>query len=111
MEKAQSVLEYAAVICIVVGAVLLMQVYVKRAIEGKMRNSSEEIGAGLTYSPKATVGNSIMNLGINESSNSSVSWSSNNTIETSITNSVANIVKTINRIEQTLNLADEPVRN
>jgi hypothetical protein len=44
MRKAQSTLEYAALIAVVVGALVAMQVYLKRGIEGKMRSNADDIG-------------------------------------------------------------------
>jgi hypothetical protein len=42
--KAQSTLEYAIIVSVVVGALLAMQVYMKRGIQGKMRESTDQIG-------------------------------------------------------------------
>jgi hypothetical protein len=43
--KGQSTLEYAMIIAVVVGALLLMQNYMKRGVQGKLRESTDEIGA------------------------------------------------------------------
>lgn len=53
--KAQSTLEYAILILIVIVALLAMQVYLKRGIQGRMRESSENIGQA--YSPGYTTSN------------------------------------------------------
>ena len=42
--KAQSTLEYAIIIAVVVGALLAMQVYIKRGIQGKLQASTDSIG-------------------------------------------------------------------
>ena len=42
--KAQSTLEYAVLIACVVGALLAMQIYLKRAYEGKVSSSVDQIG-------------------------------------------------------------------
>lgn len=42
--KAQSTLEYATLIAIVVAALIGMQVYMKRATQGRLRNATDEIG-------------------------------------------------------------------
>jgi len=51
-EKAQSTLEYAIIIAVVVGALLAMQTYIKRGIQGKLQASTDSIGeqysAGIT---------------------------------------------------------------
>ncbi len=42
--KAQSTLEYAILIACVVGALLAMQIYLKRAYEGKVSSSVDQVG-------------------------------------------------------------------
>ena len=43
-KKGQGTLEYAVIIAVVVGALLAMQVYVKRAVQGRLRQASNDIG-------------------------------------------------------------------
>jgi hypothetical protein len=42
--KGQSTLEYAVIIAVVVGALLAIQIYMKRGIQGKLRDSTDQIG-------------------------------------------------------------------
>lgn len=42
--KGQSTLEYAMIIAVVVGALILMQQYMKRGVQGKLRESVDNIG-------------------------------------------------------------------
>ncbi len=42
--RAQSTLEYAVLIVIVIGALLTIQTYVKRGIQGRLRQASDDIG-------------------------------------------------------------------
>ena len=42
--KGQSTLEYAMIIAVVVGALLAIQIYMKRGVQGKLRESSDKIG-------------------------------------------------------------------
>ena len=42
--KGQSTLEYAVIIAVVVGALLAIQIYMKRGVEGKLRGSADSIG-------------------------------------------------------------------
>ncbi len=42
--RGQSTLEYALIIAVVVGALLAMQVYMKRGMQGKLRESTDEMG-------------------------------------------------------------------
>lgn len=50
--KGQSTLEYAVLIAIVVGALITMQIYIKRGIQGRLRSSSDDIGE--QFSPGRT---------------------------------------------------------
>jgi Flp pilus assembly pilin Flp len=43
-KKAQSTLEYAVVLAVVAGALLAMQIYVKRGIQGRLRSSTDTVG-------------------------------------------------------------------
>lgn len=42
--RGQSTLEYAVVIAVVAGALLLMNHYIRRGVEGKLRESTDQIG-------------------------------------------------------------------
>jgi len=42
--QGQSTLEYAVIIAVVVGALLAIQIYFKRGVQGKLRESSDQIG-------------------------------------------------------------------
>ena len=42
--KGQSTLEYALIIAVIVGALLAMQVYFKRGVQGKLREATDDIG-------------------------------------------------------------------
>jgi Flp pilus assembly pilin Flp len=42
--KGQSTLEYALIIAVVVAGLLAMQIYMKRGVQGKLRESIDEIG-------------------------------------------------------------------
>ena len=54
--KGQSTLEYAVIIGVVVGALIMMQVYVKRAYQGRLKRESDSVGQ--QYSPGHTTSNS-----------------------------------------------------
>jgi uncharacterized protein (UPF0333 family) len=53
--KAQTSLEFAVLIICVVAALLGMQVYLKRAFQGKLRGAADEVGQ--QYSPRNTTFN------------------------------------------------------
>lgn len=50
--KAQSTLEYAMVVVCIAGALIAMQFYVKRSIQGRLRSAADEVGE--QYSAKKT---------------------------------------------------------
>ena len=54
MKRAQSTLEFAIVIFAVVAALLAMQVYIRRGLQGKLRTSADEISIQ-QYEPGRTV--------------------------------------------------------
>ena len=54
MKKAQSTLEYAIVIFAIIAALLAMQVYMRRGLQGRMRSSADELSVQ-QYEPKNTV--------------------------------------------------------
>lgn len=43
-KKGQSTLEYAIIIAVVAGALLAMNIFMKRGVEGKLRSSTNDIG-------------------------------------------------------------------
>ncbi|MBD3263866.1 MAG: hypothetical protein GF375_02035 [Candidatus Omnitrophica bacterium] len=53
MKKAQSTLEYALLITVVIGALLTMQNYLKRGMQGSLRDKSDQISEA-HYSPGLT---------------------------------------------------------
>jgi hypothetical protein len=56
--KGQSTLEYAVLIIIVIGALLSIQVYIKRGVQGRLKSATDDIGdqysAGNTNIRKTT---------------------------------------------------------
>ncbi len=51
-KRAQSTLEYAVVIAIIAAALIAMQVYIKRGIQGRMKQASDDVGS--QFSPGYT---------------------------------------------------------
>ena len=43
-KRGQSTLEYAILIIIIIGALLAIQVYVKRGVQGRLRSAADDIG-------------------------------------------------------------------
>ena len=61
IRKAQSTLEYALLIGVVVGSLLAMQNYLKRSMQGRLQAVGDQIGD--QYSPGLTFRNEFMNVG------------------------------------------------
>lgn len=59
-KKAQSTLEYAVIIAVVVAALISMQIYFKRGLQGKIRQASDDIGE--QFSPSTTTSNYDTNV-------------------------------------------------
>ena len=55
--KGQSTLEYAVLIVVIIAALIAMQVYLKRGVQGRMRESSDQIGE--QFSPGYTESNRV----------------------------------------------------
>lgn len=62
--KGQSTLEYAVIIAVVVAGLLAMQTYMKRAVQGKLRQSTDSIGE--QYSAGRMVSNSTTTYGVRQ---------------------------------------------
>ena len=43
-KRGQSTLEYAVLIVIIIGALLTIQVYIKRGVQGRLKSSADDIG-------------------------------------------------------------------
>jgi len=54
-KKGQSTLEYAIIVVVVVGALIAMQWYIKGGYQGKLRQSSDDMGQ--QFSPTNTLSN------------------------------------------------------
>ncbi len=57
-KKAQSTVEYAVLIAIIIGALLSIQMYIKRGVQGRLKSAADDIGdqfsPGNTNAIKAT---------------------------------------------------------
>lgn len=43
-KKGQSTLEYAILVIIIIGALLAIQVYIKRGVQGRLKSATDDIG-------------------------------------------------------------------
>lgn len=82
---AQLSLEYAVLIVCIVLALVAMQVYISRSIQGKMKDSVESIG-GEQYAPGNTTSNSVL----------SFNYDTNTTVNTFEVNGTTNTITASN---------------
>jgi Flp pilus assembly pilin Flp len=54
-KKGQGILEYAMILSIVVAVIVAIQLYVKRALEGKFKQSADQIGEQFTTAETYTI--------------------------------------------------------
>lgn len=54
-KKGQGILEYAMILAIVVAVIVAIQIYVKRAVQGKFKQSADQIGEQFTAAADYTI--------------------------------------------------------
>ena len=54
-KKAQSTIEYLTLVAFIMGALLVSQKYIARAINGRWKGVGESFGFGRQYDPKKTI--------------------------------------------------------
>ena len=103
--KAQSALEYTVFIVIIVAALVAMQTYFKRGMQGRLRSQAEELSGGTFYSLGATNANSTVTRAIIENSRS---YSDADNRDITESNTAVN--QTTNKTEEVLSFREEPGR-
>lgn len=66
--RAQGTLEFVILICLIVAAMIAMQVYFRRGLQGRVRAQIDEISGGGAYAPTQTLGDKSVTKGIYEHS-------------------------------------------
>ncbi len=68
-KRGQSTLEYAVLIVVIIGALLTIQVYIKRGVQGRLKSAADDIGdqysVGNTNAIKKVIKNSTTELTFN----------------------------------------------
>ena len=54
-KKSQSILEYAVILSVIIAVIIAMQVYVKRAVQGRMKESADQVGDQFTAEQTYTI--------------------------------------------------------
>lgn len=81
--RAQSTLEYAIIVTVAVAALLAMQIYFKRGIQGKLKDSSDNIGS--QYAAELTTDNSTVTTATTSTESTVPGAGSTSTVNTSST--------------------------
>ncbi|MFA6217555.1 MAG: hypothetical protein WDL87_07925 [Candidatus Omnitrophota bacterium] len=102
-KRAQSTLEYAVIIAVVVGALIAMQVYVKRGLQGRLRQATDDVGD--QFSPGNTNYHYVTNSYVDSDERSAGGSYFSNTIPTATTISNQSQNRTGN--ERVLNQTNE----
>jgi Flp pilus assembly pilin Flp len=79
-KKGQNTLEYAIIIAVIVAALIAMQSYIKRGIQGKLKASTDDVGE--QFSAQNTSGTYQTQLNANSSENISGGAQSTSTTTT-----------------------------
>ncbi|MBF0594637.1 MAG: hypothetical protein HQL22_06690 [Candidatus Omnitrophica bacterium] len=68
-KKGQSTLEYAILVIIIIAALISLQTYVKRGVQGRLKSATDDIGEGFStstggnyYKKTVTISNTIETL-------------------------------------------------
>ncbi|MFH0753753.1 MAG: hypothetical protein V2A70_04240 [Candidatus Omnitrophota bacterium] len=85
-KRGQSILEYAVLIVIVIAALLSLQTYIKRGIQGRLKSATDDIGEQYTQSSNANYYKRVYT--VSNTSDSTIAGVSNTTLRApTITNS------------------------
>ena len=89
-KKGQSTVEYAILIIIIIGALLAMQVWLKRSISGRLKSAGDDIGDQFSPGNTNVVKRTVVNSYTEESfvSGESKSTLLENEVTTELTNSI-----------------------
>lgn len=99
--RAQTTIEFAVLIGVLVAGLIAMQLYMKRSLQGRMRNDANQLSGGGAYSPAGlSRGLTVITTSVNEHTH----------LENKESVSTANIFTDVDKTEQTLPLAAEPQR-
>ena len=90
-KKGQSTLEYAVLIIIIIGALLSIQVYIKRGIQGRLKSATDEVGDQFSPSNMNVVTRTTTTSNTNQTFKAGVSGTTMNAPETTDTSTNAQI--------------------
>ena len=89
-KRGQSTLEYAVLATVIIGALLTIQVYIKRGVQGRLKSAADDIGD--QYSDGNTNSVKTTNTSSNVEETFSGGVSTSNILGTEVTNTMENSV-------------------
>ena len=89
-KRGQSTLEYAVLIVVIIGALLTLQVYIKRGVQGRLKSAADDIGD--QYSDGNTNAIKTINRSSNTEETFNAGVSSSNLLTPETTNTTDNSV-------------------
>ena len=109
-KKGQSALEFMVLIAIIVAALICMQSYVKRSVQGHMRNYADQVGDEDFYSPGLTTSDFVIEITQRETTITEPKFDGEgNPIEgLSTTTTTQDLTRVKSGEEEIAPLADEP---
>jgi Flp pilus assembly pilin Flp len=87
-KRGQSTLEYAVLVVVIIGALLTIQVYIKRGVQGRLKSAADDIGDQYSDGNTNEVKSTVRASNTEESFQQGVSTS--NIIGNELTNSTTN---------------------
>ena len=78
-KRGQSTLEYAVLIVVIIGALLTIQVYIKRGVQGRLKSAADDIGDQYSDGNTNIVKTTVTSSNTEETYNAGVSSSNSNT--------------------------------
>ena len=78
--KAQSMIEYVVLFAAVVSALLAMQIYFRRSVQGSLRTRADQLSEGAGYAPGETTATAVTVTNSLETSSSDNDASSSSTV-------------------------------
>lgn len=82
--KGQSTLEYAILVIVIIGALLAIQVYIKRGIQGRLKSATDDIGDQFSVGNQKLDRTETVTHATNETFNAGVSKTNLNNEATTI---------------------------
>jgi Flp pilus assembly pilin Flp len=89
-KRGQSTLEYAVLIVVIIGALLTIQVYIKRGVQGRLKSAADDIGDQYSDGNTNVIIKTVRNSDTEENFNAGISKS--NLLAAEITNQTSNSV-------------------